>query len=97
MTTEKKQAIKTALRKVGKAVWSALPWVFMWIGLTCLFSLLLISADKSTERTKQLAALEAENARYESENVRLDEEVNWLRSLVERMEFEEVGDGQAQP
>lgn len=97
MTTEKKQAVKSALKKIGKAVWSALPWVLMWIGLTCLFSLLFISVDKSTERTKQLAALEAENARYESENTRLDEEVDWLRSLVERLEFEEVGDGQVQP
>ncbi len=97
MTTEKKQAVKSALKKIGKAVWSTLPWVLMWIGLTCLFSLLFISADKSTERTKQLAALEAENARYELENTRLDEEVDWLRSLVERLEFEEVGDGQVQP
>lgn len=97
MTTEKKQAVKLALKKAGKAVWSALPWMFMWIGLTCLFSLLFISADQSTERTKQLAALEAENARYESENARLDEEIDWLHSLVERMVFEEVGDGQIQP
>lgn len=97
MTTEKKQAVKSPLKKIGKAVWSALPWVLMWIGLTCWFSLLFISADKSTERTKQLAALEAENARYESENTRLDEEVDWLRSLVERMGFEEGGNGQVQP
>lgn len=97
MTTEKKQAVKSALKKIGKAIWSALPWVLMWIGLTCWFSLLFISVDKSTERTKQLAALEAENARCESENTHLDEEVDWLRSLVERTGFEEGGNGQVQP
>lgn len=97
MITEKTQAVKSALKKAGKALWSVLPWVCMWIGLTCWFALLFISADKSEERSKQLAALEAENARYESENARLDEEVDWLRSLVERMESTEAGDGQIQP
>lgn len=96
MTNEKKQAVKLALKKVGKAVWSALPWVLMWIGLTCFFSLLLISADKSAERAKQLAALEAENAMYESVNARLDEEIDWLRSLVEQYYQGEVPDGQVQ-
>ena len=97
MTNEKKQAIKAALKKVGKAVWSALPWVCMWIGLTCWFALLFISADESSERSKQLAALEAENVRYESENIRLGEEVEWLRMLVEQGLLEEDGDGQIQP
>ena len=96
MNIEKKQTIKTALKKVGKAIWSALPWVLMWIGLTCFFSLLFISADKSGERSKQLAALEAENAMYESANARLDEEIDWLRSLVEQYYQEEVPDGQVQ-
>ncbi len=96
MTNEKKQAVKSTLKKVGKAVWSALPWVLMWIGLTCFFSLLLISVDKSVERAKQLAALEAENAMYESVNARLDEEIDWLRSLVEQYYQEEVPDGQVQ-
>ena len=96
MTTERKQAVKVALKKIGKAIWSAFPWVLMWIGLTCFFSLLFISADKSAERDKQLAALEAENAMYESVNARLDEEINWLRSLVERVGIEEDDDGQTQ-
>ena len=96
MNIEKKQAIKTALKKVGKAIWSALPWVLMWIGLTCFFSLLFISADKSGERSKQLAALGAENAMYESVNARLDEEIDWLRSLVEQYYQGEVPDGQVQ-
>ena len=96
MNIEKKQAIKTAIKKVGKAVWSSLPWVLMWIGLTCFFSLLFISADKSGERSKQLAALEAENAMYESVNARLDEEIDWLRSLVEQYYHGEVPDGQVQ-
>ena len=96
MNIEKKQAIKAVLNKVGKAVWSSLPWVLMWIGLTCFFSLLFISADKSGERSKQLAALEAENAMYESANARLDEEIDWLRSLVEQYYQGEVPDGQVQ-
>ena len=96
MNIEKKQAIKTALKKVGKAIWSALPWVLMWIGLTCFFSLLCISADKSGERSKQLAALEAENAMYEAVNARLDEEIDWLRSLIEQYYPGEVPDGQVQ-
>ena len=68
----------------------------MWIGLTCFFSLLLISADKSAERNKQLEALEAENTMYESANARLDEEIDWLRSLIERVDIEEADDGQTQ-
>lgn len=96
MNIEKKQAIKMALKKVGKVVWSSLPWVLMWIGLTCFFLLLFISADKSGERSKQLAALEAENAIYESVNARLDEEIDWLRSLVENYYQGEVPDGQVQ-
>lgn len=96
MTNEKKQAVKSAIKKVGKAIWSSLPWVLMWIGLTCFFSLLFISADKSGERSKQLAALEAENAMYESVNARLDEEIDWLRSLVEQYYQGEVPDGQVQ-
>ena len=96
MYIEKKQAIKTAIKKVGKAVWSSLPWVLMWIGLTCFFSLLFISADKSAERSKKLAKLEAENAMYESVNARLDEEIDWLRSLVEQYCQGEVPDGQVQ-
>ena len=43
-----------------------------------------------------LAALEAENAMYESINARLDEEIDWLRSLVERVGIEEADDGQTQ-
>ena len=96
MNIEKKQAIKAVLKKIGKAVWSSLPWVLMWIGLTCFFSLLFISADKSGERSKQLAALEAENAMYESVNARLDEEIDWLRSLVEQYYQGEAPDGQVQ-
>ena len=96
MTIEKKQAVKAALQKIGKAVWSAFPWICWVVALTCLFSLLFISADKSAERDKQLAALEAENAMYESVNARLDEEIDWLRSLVERVGVEEADDGQAQ-
>lgn len=96
MTTEKKQEIKSALKKAGKAVWSALPWVCMWIGLTCWFSLLFICADKSAERANHLAALEAENAMYESANAHLDEEIDWLHSLIESMGIEEDGNEQTQ-
>ena len=97
MTIEKKQAIKAGFKKIGKAIWSALPWLCMWIGLTCWFTLLFIGMDESAERSKQLAALEAENTRREAENTRLDEEIDWLRSLLEKMGFEEADDGQIQP
>lgn len=96
MTNEKIKAVKAVLKKVGKAIWDAFPWILMWIGLTCFFALLFISADESTERTKQLAALQAENAMYESENARLEEDIDWLRSLVEQYYQEEVPDGQVQ-
>ena len=96
MTKEKKQAVKSALKKTGKAIWDAFPWILMWIGLTCFFSLLFISADKSVERAKQLAILEAENAMYETENARLEEDIDWLRSLVEQYYQGEVPDGQVQ-
>ena len=55
----------------------------MWIGLTCFFSLLFISADKSAERSKSLLRLKLRTL-CESVNARLDEEINWLRSLVEQ-------------
>jgi hypothetical protein len=96
VTKEKKQAVKSALKKIGKAIWDVFPWILMWIGLTCFFSLLFISADKSVERAKQLAAIEAENAMYESENSRLEEDIDWLRSLVEQYYQEEVPNGQVQ-
>ncbi len=94
---ENKQAIKEALKKVNKAVWSALPWVFMTIGLTCWLMLPLLYANESAELEAQIAALEAENAMYESENARLDEEIKWLRSLIERVVLEDDGNGQIQP
>ena len=96
MTKYKKQAFKSALKMVGKAIWDAFPWILMWIGLTCFFSLLFIRADKSVERAKQLSVLEAKNAMYESENARLEEDIDWLRSLVEQYYQEEVPDGQVQ-
>ena len=92
MTKYKKQAFKSALKKVGKAIWDAFPWILM----TCFFSLLFIRADKSVERAKQLSVLEAKNAMYESENARLEEDIDWLRSLVEQYYQEEVPDGQVQ-
>lgn len=77
MTNEKKQAIKAALKKVGNAIWSAIPWVLIWIVVTCWFSLMFILADKTEEQESQITVLQ-------SENKRLDKEVDWLRSLVEK-------------
>ncbi len=91
MTNDKKTAAKAVLAKIGKALWSALPWVLIWIGLTCWFLLPLLHADEEAKLTNQISALEAENAMYESEYERLNDEIEWLRSQIE-----EDGDGQAQ-
>jgi len=90
MTNEKKQAVATALKKVGKAIWSALPWIGLWISLTCWFMLPYLYAKGEAEMQSQISALEAENAMYETEYDRLTDEIEWLRSLIE-----EAGDGQA--
>jgi len=91
MTSEKKQAVKSVLKKVGKAIWSALPWIWLAIWLFCILSLPLLHANEKAELTNQISALEAENAMYESEYARLTDEIEWLRSLIR-----EVGDGQIQ-
>jgi hypothetical protein len=92
MTNEKKQAAIAVLKKVGKAVWSAVPWICMVIGLTCWFMLPFLYANESAELESRIAALEAENAMYESVNDRLEEDIEWLRSLIEQ----EDGDGQTE-
>jgi hypothetical protein len=84
--------MKAILKKIGNAVWSALPWFFMFIGLFCWFMLPHLYANEEAELKSQIAALEAENAMYESQNARFDEEIDWLRSLIEQ----EDGDGQIQ-
>ena len=89
MTNEKKQAIKATLKKVGKAIWSAIPWLLIWIGVTCWFSLMFILVDKTEEQESQITTLQAENKQ-------LDEEVDWLRSLVEQYYQGEVPDEQIQ-
>jgi cell division protein FtsB len=91
MTNEKKNAAKAVLMKIGKAVWSALPWIFLWIAATCWFLLPFLYADEEAKLTNQISALEAENTRYESERAHLTDEIKWLRSLLE-----EDGDGQTQ-
>ncbi len=93
MTIERKQAIKSGLKKVGKAIWSALPWLCLWIWLTCLLLTPILHANERADLESQISALEAENARYEAEIDRLDENVAWLRSLIEQ----EAADGQMQP
>lgn len=92
MTNENKQAVKTALKKVGKAVWSALPWICLWISLTCWFMLPYLYAKGEAELETKISALEAENAMYESVNDRLEEDIEWLRSLIEQ----EAADGQTE-
>jgi hypothetical protein len=93
MKAEKKQDVKAALKKVGVAVWSALPWVCMTVGLTCWLMLPFLYADEHAEEKARIAALEAENRMYESVNGQLEDEIGWLRSLIEQ----EVSDGQTQP
>lgn len=96
MTNVKKKDVKAALKKFGKAVWSVFPWICSFVALTCWFSILFIQADRCAQRAKQLVTLEAENAMYETENARLNEEIEWLRSFIERIGVEEDGDGQIQ-
>lgn len=93
MTIERKQVVKSGLKKVGKAIWSALPWVCLWIWLTCLLLTPVIHANERADLESQISALEAENTRYEAEIDHLDENVAWLHSLIEL----EVADVQIQP
>jgi hypothetical protein len=90
MSNEKKQAAVAVLKKVGKAVWSAIPWICLWISLSCWFMLPYLYAKGEAELESKIAALEAENTMYESVNDRLEEDVEWMRSLVEQ----EAADGQ---
>lgn len=92
MTTEKKTVFKATLKKVGKAVWSAIPWVCLWIALSCWLMLPLLRAEEKAELTNQIAAFEAEKAMYESQYERLADEIEWLRSLIK-----EAGNEQVQP
>lgn len=96
MITENKQCFKTVLKKIGEAIWWAFPWICWVIVLFCWFLLLLIHADECSKQAEQLAIIETENAVYESENIRLYEEVDWLRSLIEKMGIGDNGDGQIQ-
>jgi prophage antirepressor-like protein len=52
MKAEKKQAVKAALKKVGGAVWSVLPWVWMAVGLTCWLMLPFLYADEHAEEKR---------------------------------------------
>ena len=88
--------MKQFLKKIGKAIWSALPWICMTIGLTCWLSLPYLYAKEGAKLESQVAALEAKSEMYEAEKARLENDVKWLRSLVEQHECEETGDGQTQ-
>ena len=92
MVNEKKQAAVAVLKKVGKAVWSATLWICLWFSLSCWFMLPYFYAKGEAEMESKISALEAQNAMYESVNDRLEEDVEWLRSLIEQ----EDGDGQTQ-
>jgi hypothetical protein len=74
--------MKAILRKIGKAIWKALPWAFLTIWLACIFLLPILHANERAELTNRISALEAENAMYESVNARLVEDIEWLRSLA---------------
>lgn len=89
MTNEKKQAVKAALKKAGKAIWDAISWVLIWISVTCFLILIFSIVDKAEEQETQIIELQ-------SENKQLDEEVDWLRSFVEQYYQGEVPDGQIQ-
>lgn len=92
MTNEKKQAAVAVLKKVGKAVWSEVPWICLWIALSCWLILPYLYVKGEAELESKISALEAENAMYDSVNDRLEEDVEWLRSLIEQ----EAADGQTE-
>lgn len=92
MSNEKKQAVVAVLKKAGKTIWTAVPWICLWVALSCWFMLPYLYAKGETELESKISALEVENAVYESVNDRLEEDVDWLRSLVEQ----EVGNGQTE-
>lgn len=80
--------MKTRIKKIGKVVWSALPWIMMTIGLTCWLMLPVLYANEKADLKSQISALEAENTH-------LEEDLEWLRSLVDESS-REGGDGQVQ-
>lgn len=86
MTSENKPAVQSVLKKIGKAIWEALPWVFWVIGLTCWFMLPVLYANESGELEAQISALQAENTRYETEQAHLISEIEWLRLQIEEGE-----------
>ena len=79
---EKKQAMKLTLKKVGRAIWEALPLVFWVIGLTCWLMLPILYAGESGELKAKISALQAENMRYKTEQTYLIGEIEWLRSRI---------------
>ena len=92
MTNEKNHAAVAVLKKVGKAIWSVVPWICLWVSLSCWFMLPYLYAKGEVEMESKISALEAENAMYESVNDRLEEDVEWLRLLIEQ----EDGNGQTE-
>jgi hypothetical protein len=92
MTNEKNHAAVAVLKKVGKVIWSAVPWICLWVSLSCWFMLPYLYAKGEAELESKISALEAQNAMYESVNDRLEEDIEWLRSLIEQ----EDSDGQTE-
>jgi hypothetical protein len=93
MTAERKTAIKDGFKKVGKAIWSSLPWVIWVICLVCWFLIPVLNAKEDGEYEAQIAALQSANEMYESQNEKLHTEIDWLRSLVEQGYLEGISDG----
>jgi hypothetical protein len=74
--------LSNAMKAVGKAVWKVLPWAVLWIWICFLIAMPIIHAQERGEQKWEIAALEAENRMYQSENDLLREEVDWLRSQI---------------
>ena len=84
MTNEKKQALKDGFKKVSRTVCAVILAVCLGIFLFCWSMLPHLYEKEVAELKTTIAALEAENAMYESQNARLDEEIGWLRSLIKQ-------------
>jgi hypothetical protein len=75
------KAVLAALKHAGKALWAALPWIALWLWLSCVIYL-------GVHYIGTASAQEAKAQILEQENTHLQDEVEWLRSLIDVQEGE---------
>lgn len=77
-----------AVKKVLKENRETINFLLMWIGVSLYFLIILLAQvydiNRKTEMKIQIAALEAKTEMYASEISGLEEEVGWLRSIVDQ-------------